>query len=123
MKKLALGCAVVLGLGAGGVAAASWYAYHKVSSTFAGFAQLGTLPELERSVRKQGPYTPPPSGEPSPEQLDVAAIITDVKQGREPAMPAHRMTIGPTGSPAVQKLVEPHRKALADNAGLAFFGL
>jgi hypothetical protein len=215
MKKLALGCAVVLGLGAAGVAAASWYAYHKVSSTFAGFAQLGTLPELERSVRKLGPYTPPPSGEPSPEQLDrllrvqqavrdrlgaraqeievryrkllakkeatavdapellsayrdlaaaymdakraqvdalnragfsleeyrwtrsqvygalgmplmdldVAAIITDVKQGREPAMPAHRMTIGPTGSPAVQKLVEPHRKALADNAGLAFFGL
>jgi len=211
MKKLAIGCAVVLGLGA----AASWYAYHKVSSAFAGFAQLGTLPDLERSIRKHGPYTPPASGEPSPEQIDrllqvqqavrdrlgtraqemeyryrkllakkeatavdapelisayrdlavaymdgkraqvdalnragvsldeyrwtrsqaygalgmpimdvdVAGIIADVKQGRQPTMPAYQMTVGPTGSPAVQKLVEPHRKALEENAGLAFFGL
>jgi hypothetical protein len=38
-------------------------------------------------------------------------------------MPAYQMTVGPTGSPVVQKLVEPHRKALEENAGLAFFGL
>lgn len=215
MKKFAIGCAVVLGLGAAGATAASWYAYHKVSSAFAGFAQLSTIPDLERSVRNQGPYTPPASGEPSPKQLDrllqvqqavrdrlgtraneieyryrkllakkeatavdapelisayrdlaaaymdakraqvdalnraglsleeyrwtrsqaygalgmplmdldIAGIIADVKQGRQPTVPAYHMTLGPTGSPAVQKLVEPHRKALEDNAGLAFFGL
>jgi hypothetical protein len=215
MKKLAIGCAVILGLGAAGAAASSYYAYHKVTSAFAGFAELGTLPELERSVRKQGTYTPPASGEPSPAQLerllqvqqavrtrlgaradeierryrkllakdsatvvdapeiisayrdlaaayvdakraqvdalnragfsleeyrwtrlqvysalgmplmdlDVAGMIADVKQGRQPAMPVYQMTVGPTGSPAVQKLVEPHRKVLEANAGLAFFGL
>ena len=55
--------------------------------------------------------------------LDVARIIEGVKEGRRPAAPAYRMTVDPTGSPAVQKLVEPHRKALEANAGLAFFGL
>ena len=57
-------------MGAAGATAASWYAYHKVSSAFAGFAQLSTIPDLERSVANQGPYTPPASGEPSPKQLD-----------------------------------------------------
>src|SRR5262249_3603645 len=70
MKKLAMGCVAVLALCAAGFAGVSWYAYHKVSATFAGFAQLGSIPELERSVRKQGPYAPPASGEPSAEQLD-----------------------------------------------------
>jgi hypothetical protein len=215
MKKLAIGCAVVLGIGFVGAAGASYYAYHKVTSAFAGFAELGSLPELERSVRKQGTYTPPASGEPSQAQiarllevqqavrsrlgvrakeieyryrkllakdsatvvdapelisayrdlakayvdakraqvdalnqaglsleeyrwtrsqvyaalgmpimdLDVARMIDDVKQGRQPEAPAQRLTIGPTGSPVVQKLVEPHRKVLEGNAGLAFFGL
>src|SRR6185437_1261016 len=69
MKKLAVGCAVILGVGAAGAAAASYYAYHKVTSAVAGFAELGTLPELERSVRRQDPYTPPASGEPSRAQV------------------------------------------------------
>jgi len=215
MKKLAIGCAVLLVIGFLGAAGASYFAYHKVTSTFAGFAELGTLPEIERSVRKQGPYTPPPAGEPSPAQidrllgvqqavrarlgaradeiehryrkllakdsatvvdapeilsayrdlaaayvdakraqvealnsagfsleeyrwtrsqvyaalgmplmeLDVSRMIQDVKEGRQPETPAYRMTAGPTGSPAVKKLVEPHRKVLEANAGLAFFGL
>jgi hypothetical protein len=215
MKKLAIGCAVLLAIGFVGAAGASYFAYHKVTSAFAGFAELGTLPEIERSVRKQGPYTPPPSGEPTvvqidrllqvqqavrarlgaraeeiehryrkllakdsatvvdaPEiisayrdlagayvdakraqvdalnraglsleeyrwtrsqvyaalgvplmELDVAGMIEDVKQGRQAQAPAHRMTAGPSGSLAVQKLVEPHRKVLEANAGLAFFGL
>ena len=53
MKKLAIGCAVLLVLGGGGAAGASYVAYRKVSSAFAGFAELGSLPELERSVRNQ----------------------------------------------------------------------
>jgi hypothetical protein len=215
MKKLAMGCAVLLVVAIIGASAVSYIAYHKVSSTFAGFAELGSLPDLERSVRKQGPYTPPASGEPSPAQiqrlmevqqavrtrlgaraeeierryhtllakdsatvvdapeiisayrdlaaaymdakraqvdalnragfsmeeyrwtrsrayaalgvplmdLDVARIIEDVKEGRQPAAPAYRMTVDTTGSPAAKKLVEPHRKVLEANAGLAFFGL
>jgi hypothetical protein len=215
MKKLAIGCAVLLLIGFVGAAGTSYFAYHKVTSAFRGFAELGTLSELERSVQKRGTYTPPASGEPSrgqierllvvqqavrtrlgakgqeierryhkllakdsatvvdvPEiisayrdlagayveakraqvdalnragfsleeyrwtrsqvyaalgvplmELDVARIIEDVKQGRQPEAPAYRLTVGPTGSPAAQKLVEPHRKVLEANAGLAFFGL
>jgi hypothetical protein len=215
MKKLAIGCAVLLLLAGIGAAGASYVAYRRVTSAFAGFAELGSLPELERSVRKQGPYTPPASGEPSrvqighllevqqairtrlgaradeiehryrrllakdsatlvdaPElisayrdlaaayvdgkraqvnalnraglsleeyrwtraqvyaalgvplmELDVARIIEDVKEGRQVATPAYPMTVGPTASPAVQKLAEPHRKLLEANVGLAFFGL
>ncbi len=215
MKKLAIGCAVLLVLGIAGAAAASYLAYRKVTSTFAGFAELGSLPELERSVRKHDPYTPPLSGEPSRAQVerllevqqavrtrlgvraeeierrhrrllaqdsatvvdlpqlisayrdlaaayldgkraqvdalnraglsleeyrwtraqvyaalgmrlidvDVARIIEDVKAGRQPAAAAYRITEDTTSSPAVQRLVEPHRKVLEANVGLAFFGL
>jgi hypothetical protein len=215
MKKLVIGCALLLALGAAGAAGASYFAYRKVTSAFAGFAELGSLPEIERSIRKQGPYSPPASGGPSGSQInrllqvqqavrarlgsradeiehryrrllakdsatvvdvpelvsayrdlaaayvdakraqvealnraglsleeyrwtrsqvyaalgmplmdiDVAGIIDDVKAGRQPAAQAARMVAGPTGSPAVRRLVEPHRKALETNVGLAFFGL
>jgi hypothetical protein len=214
VKKLAIGCVVLLALGVVGAGGASYYAYRKVSSTFAGFAELGSLPALERSVRNQRPFTPPPSGEPSQAQVarlleiqgavrgrlgakadeierryhrllakdkatavdlpellsayrdlaggyldakraqvdalngaglslaeyrwirsrsyaalgmplldvDVSGMIEDVKAGREPAMPAARLT-GDSASAALRARVEPHRKALEANVGLAFFGL
>lgn len=215
MKKLAIGCVVLLALGMVGVGGASYVAYRKVSSAFAGFAELGSVPELERSIRNQRPFAAPANGEPSRAQiehlvevqeavrkrlgdragemerryerllakdratavdapeiisayrdlaaaymdakraqvdalnragvsmeeyrwtrsqvyatlgmplmdLDIARIIEDVKAGREVAAPAFRMTAPAAGSPAVQPLVEPHRKALEANVGLAFFGL
>jgi hypothetical protein len=70
MKKLAIGCAVLLLVGMVGAAGASYYTYRKVSSTFAGFAELGSLPEIERSVRNQRAYQPPAGGEPSAAQVE-----------------------------------------------------
>ena len=215
MRKLAIGCGVLLVLGMVGAAGASYFAYRKVSSAVAGFAELGSLPELERSVRNQRPFEPPPAGEPSREQIgrlleiqqavrarlgeradqieqryhrllakdkatamdmpelisayrdlagaymdgkraqvealnraglsleeyrwtrsrayaalgmplmdvDVSRMIEDVKAGRQPAGPTLHLAEASAGSPAVVKLVEPHRKALEANVGLAFFGL
>ena len=222
MKKVAIGCAVLLVLGVVGAAGASYFAYHKVTSAVAPLSELGSLAGIERSIRKQEPYTPPASGDPSPAQVerllevqravrarlgaradefynryrryfepvdgatvplggavdsalvglrmsldlaglyvdgkraqvdalnradlslgeyrwtrsrvyaalglpllevDIPGIIADVKEGRQPDTPAYQMTEGPTGSPAVRKLVEPHRKVLEENVGLAFFGL
>jgi hypothetical protein len=215
MKKLAIGCAVLMVLGVVGAGGASYFASRKVSSTFAGFAQLGRLPELERSVRNQRPFTPPAGEEPSQVQLDrllavqqavrtrlgasadeierryqrllakddatavdlpelvsayrdlagaymeakraqvdalnraglsleeyrwirsrayaalgmslpdvdVSGIIEDVKAGREPVTPALRLSDVSSGSPALRRRVEPHRKTLEANLGLAFFGL
>ncbi len=70
MKKLLIGClvlAVVLAVTAG---AASYYLYRKVDSTISGFKELGTVPELERSVRNKTPFTPPASGELTGAQLE-----------------------------------------------------
>ncbi len=70
MKQLAIGCGVLLLLGMVGAAGASYYAYHKVSSAFAGFAELGSLPQIERSVKNQRPFQPPAGGEPSQVQIE-----------------------------------------------------
>ena len=215
MKKLAIGCAVLLLVSMVGAAGASYYAYHKVSSAFTQFAELGSLPEIERSVKNQRPYQPPPAGEPSADQIrrlldvqgavrtrlgvradeiehryhrllakdsatvvdvpelvgayrdlagaymdakraqvdalnraglsldeyrwirsraygalgmslldvDVSRIIEDVKAGRQPTTPATRPVPVTPASPALRARVEPHRKALESNIGLAFFGL
>jgi hypothetical protein len=55
--------------------------------------------------------------------IDIPGIIAGVKEGRQPATPAYPLTEVPTGSPAVRRLVEPHRKVLEENVGLAFFDL
>lgn len=55
--------------------------------------------------------------------LDVAAMIEDVRNGRQPAQPERVLPLGPTGPPATRKLVAPHEKELTDYAPFAFFGL
>ncbi|MGH7630268.1 MAG: hypothetical protein ACREOF_12995 [Gemmatimonadales bacterium] len=55
--------------------------------------------------------------------FDVARIVDDVRNGRTPPTPPVTMQLGASGPPASQKLVEPRRTVLEQNAGLAFFGL
>jgi hypothetical protein len=69
MKNLAIGCAVFILICVVGGAVGSYFVYHKVRSTVAGFAELGKVPEIERGVRNRTPYVPPPSGELSQSQL------------------------------------------------------
>ena len=69
MSKLVIGCVGMLAVGVAGAAGASYYAYQKVTSAVAPISGLAALPEIEGSIRKQGPYTPPASGEPSPAQI------------------------------------------------------
>jgi hypothetical protein len=215
VKKVLIGCAILALVLVVGGAVGSYVVYHKVSSTFKGFAELGSVPALERSVRNRAPYVPPPSGEVSQAQLqrflrvqqtvrarlgargaeferkyrtlldkkeatavdlpelvsayrdlatgyvdgkrtqvealndagfsleeyrwvrlrsyaalgmpmmdlDVARMIEDAKSGRTPAQPERVLPLGPSGPPATQKLVGPHRKVLESYAPLAFFGL
>lgn len=222
MSRLVIGCVALLAVGVAGAAGASYYTYQKVTSAIAPISGLASLPEIEGSIRKQGPYSPPASGEPSPAQierllgvqqavrarlgtradefyrryrryfepvdgattpvggsvdsavlgfrmsldlagiyvdgkraqvdalnragvsleeyrwtrsrvyaaldvpfmeLDIPGILAEGKEGRPPATPASRIGEVPAGSPAVRRLVEPHRKMLEENVGLAFFGL
>jgi len=215
MKKLLIGCAVLLALVAVGGSIGSYMVYRKVSSTVSGFAELATIPELERSVKNRTPFQEPASGEVKPAQLDrylsvqqkvrsrlgarvaefeqkyrtllakdsatvtdapalisayrdlattyveakrvqvdalneaglsldeyrwvrrqayaalgmpmmdldMSQLVQEVQSGRTPTNPVSTTPLGPSGSPATVKLVEPHRKTLEENAGLAFFGL
>lgn len=222
MNKLVIGCLGILGLGIVGTAGASYFAYRKVASAVAPLYDLGSVAELERSVRNDGPYVPPPSGEPSPAQvarllevqqavrtrlgaradelyhryrkyfepvdgvkahvgsevdsallglrmsldlagiyvegkraqveainrsglsmeeyrwtrsrvyaalgvslpeMDIAGVVAAVKDGRPPAAPTAPATQPAPGSFEVRKLIEPHRKGLEDNVGLAYFDL
>jgi hypothetical protein len=56
-------------------------------------------------------------------EIDIPAIIAEVKAGRQPSPHAFDLNSARSASPAVRKRVEPHRKALEENVGLAFFGL
>src|SRR5688572_24819512 len=69
MKKAVIGCLVVVVVLAVGAAAASYLVYRKVSTTMAGFAELATVPDLDRSLRNQARYVPPASGELSQSQV------------------------------------------------------
>ena len=75
MKKLAIGCGVVilLALVAGGVGL--FYVWHKVGSTVTSLASLGQIPDIERQIQDQSPYTPPASGEFTDAQLSKLLAV------------------------------------------------
>jgi hypothetical protein len=81
MKKLAIGCAVVLllcGIVAAGVA---FYVYRQASTMLTQFADLKNISELERGLRVRGPYTPPASGELTSVQLErLLRVQTQVRE-------------------------------------------
>jgi hypothetical protein len=75
MKKLAIGCGVVvlvLGVCAAGVA---YYVYRQISSTVAQFAELAQVPDLERSVQNRAPFTPPSSEELTDGQVEKLVVV------------------------------------------------
>jgi hypothetical protein len=82
MKKIAVGCGLVLiaALVAGSVA--SYMAVRKVQSAVSGFTGLRTIPELNRSVKNQDPYTPPASGELTEPQLGRLLRVQEVVHTR-----------------------------------------
>lgn len=63
MKKLAIGCGILLVALTVGGAVAAYIVYSKVKSTVAEFAALGEIPAIERGVRNTSAFTPPDSGE------------------------------------------------------------
>jgi len=69
MKKLAIGCGIVLVIAvvAGGIGA--YYLLHKAQTMIAGLSELKVVPDLERQVRNTDTFTPPVSGELSADQV------------------------------------------------------
>jgi hypothetical protein len=81
MKKLAIGCGIVLVIAvvAGGIGA--YYLLHKAQTMFAGFSELKVVPDLERQVRNTAAFTPPASGALSADQVArYVAVREQVRQ-------------------------------------------
>ena len=81
MKKLAIGCGIVLVIAvvAGGIGA--YYLFYKAQTMIAGLSELKAVPALDRQVRNTTSYTPPASGELSSGQ--VATYIAIREQVRQ----------------------------------------
>ena len=80
MKKFAIGCGIVLLLVGIGAAGAAYYLYNRVASTLTQFAEIGQVPELERSVRNKSAFVPPASEELTDSQIEkLLKIQADVR--------------------------------------------
>jgi hypothetical protein len=81
MKKLAIGCLVVfVGVGIA-VAGIGYYGYLKVKDTVSQLAELQKVPEIERGIRVQTPFSVPASGELTAAQVDrFMTVATRVRE-------------------------------------------
>jgi hypothetical protein len=70
MKKLAIGCLVVLVLGGAAVVGVVYYGYTKVKSTVSQFAELGKIPQIEDGVEVKTPFVIPTGGALTQGQVD-----------------------------------------------------
>lgn len=70
MKKLAIGCAVVVVLFGVAALGVGYYVYRNMSASFARFSELAKVPEIERELRVRDPYIPPGTEELTPAQVE-----------------------------------------------------
>jgi hypothetical protein len=70
MKKLAIGCGIILLLLGIGAAGATYYIYRQARTMVSQFAELRQVPDIERDIRKKDPFTPPSSEELTEAQLE-----------------------------------------------------
>jgi hypothetical protein len=84
MKKLAIGCGIVLVIALVVGAVATYFIVNKVRSTVAdvrssvtGFTELGRIPEIERGVKNTMAFQPPDSGELTADQVSRYLSVQD----------------------------------------------
>jgi hypothetical protein len=82
MKKVAVGCGLVLVALVLAGSIGGYLAVRKVESAVSGFSSLRTIPELNRSVKNQRPFTPPASGELTEPQLGRLLRVQEVVHTR-----------------------------------------
>jgi len=81
MKKLAIGCAIVLVVVTAGIVGVGYYGYMKVKSTVSQFAELGQVVDIDKSVKIKTPFASPTSGELTQSQVDrLLRIQTHVRE-------------------------------------------
>ena len=82
MKKIAIGCGVVLLLFMIAGAAVGYYVYRQAQALYQGFAQLAEVPAIERGVKARGEYRPPASGELTTSQVERLVRVQEFVRQR-----------------------------------------
>ena len=81
MKKLAIGCGIVLVLALIALGVGVFWVAHKAQTVIAGISELKNIPDLDKQIRNTTVFTPPASGELSPEQVSrYVAVREQVRQ-------------------------------------------
>jgi hypothetical protein len=81
MKKLAIGCGLVVLVTCVAAAGVVYYLYRQVSSTVTQFAELAQVPDLEGAVRNRAPFVPPASEELTDSQIDkLVQVQSEVRR-------------------------------------------
>jgi hypothetical protein len=75
MKKLAIGCGLIVLLVGAGIIGVGYYGYLKVRSTVNQFAELRQVPDIERGIKIQTPFAPPASGELTEKQVERLMLV------------------------------------------------
>jgi len=82
MKKLAIGCALVLVLCGAAFVGVTYWGYMKMKGAVTQLAELSKIPEIEQGVRVKTPYVVPTSGELTQAQVDRFMKVTTAVQTR-----------------------------------------
>jgi hypothetical protein len=81
MKKLAIGCGIILLVVGVAVVGIGYYGYMKVKSAVTQLAELGQVGDIERGVRNKSLFAPPDSREMTASQVDkLVQVQTRVRQ-------------------------------------------
>jgi hypothetical protein len=70
MKKLAIGCLLILVVGGVAAAGGAYYLYYRVKSAVSQFAELGKIPEIEDGVQIKTPFVMPAGGALTQNEVD-----------------------------------------------------
>lgn len=81
MKKLAIGCGIVLVVALVALGVGVYWVAHKAQTVIAGLSELKNIPDLDKQVRNTTVFSPPASGELSAEQVSrYVAVREQIRQ-------------------------------------------
>jgi hypothetical protein len=82
VKKLAIGCAILLVVAGAAIGGVGYYLYLKVEPTLSQFKELAQVHDIERDVKVQTPFVVPTSGALTAAQVDKMMLVTSRVRAR-----------------------------------------
>ena len=92
MKKVAIGCGIVLVVALIGGTVGMYVVYNKARAALASFTELGKVPDLERQVRNRSAFMPPGSGELTPDRIATYVAVRELVRQEDGATASSKST-------------------------------